>query len=110
MSQADWMYLSGLVSVLLATMVVPQLVAIVCRQEWSATAKRWVAFGISMLLASIQWLLQGYFGSGRTWMGIAVTGPFIFGMAIASYNMFWKGKLGALEEIDLFAAVAGKKP
>lgn len=109
MNQADWMYLSGIVSVLLATMVVPQLVALVCRQGWRATTKRWVAFVISMLLASIQWMLQGYFGGGRTWMGIAVTGPVIFAMAVTSYNLYWKGRLGALEEIDLFAAIGGKK-
>lgn len=109
MSKTDIIYLANLASMLMGTMVVPALVAIIVRQQWNKAQKQWTAAGVSLVVGALQWYLLTYLAGSQTWMGFALTLPVIFSMAIASYNMYWKAKLGPLEAFDLLAKF-GVKP
>lgn len=107
MSNTDIQFTSMILTGLLATTLVPWLVALVIRQHWKAKYKRWIALSVSVALGALQWALQGWATGGVDWAGMVVTGPIIFALAHAAYVTYWKGKLGPAEEFDLIGKLTG---
>ena len=107
MSSTDIQFLSIVFTGLLATTLVPWLVALIVRQHWENKYKRWVGLTVSVALGASEWALQGWATGGVHWAGLVITGPIIFALAHASYVRYWKGKLGSAEEFDLIGKLTG---
>lgn len=107
MNPNDLQFLSMAITLLLATTIVPWLVALVIRQQWADTRKRYAALAVSVGVAAIEYTLRHLAQGDAGWQGIAITGPVIFALAHASYVTYWKGKLGAAVEFDLIGRVTG---
>lgn len=107
MNPSDWQFLSMAVTLLLATTIVPWLVALVIRQQWKDAHKRYAALLVSVGVAAIEYTLRHVAGGDPGWQGLAVTGPIIFALAHASYVTYWKGRLGHAVEFDLIGRVTG---
>lgn len=107
MSNTDIQLLSMIATGLLATTLVPWMVALVVRQEWQKKHKRWVGLFISVALGALEWALRGWAMGDLNWSGLVITGPIIFALAHASYVTYWKGKLGHAEEFDLIGKLTG---
>lgn len=75
--------------------LVPALVAVVNREPWKPWIKAVVALLTSLVVGTITALLAGNF-TGTNW---ATAIGIVFGAAIASYKLWWKGS-GITDKIE----------
>jgi len=84
-----------LINTIVGAVVIPPLVTFLKSAHWSDSLKRSLALAICLILS-----VGEYFAVGNHFESFALSVPVLFGMATAAYTLFFKDKLGSLEDVE----------